>query len=377
MFKVVLRCVINIFALQFSDFIDKYASMNGHLTKTLTTVTLLATLSIAACKNKQDEAKGKSGKPNNLSAEGYVATAGSFINQYSVGGSLLPNEEIEIHPEINGRVTNILFKEGSKVRKGQTLIKLYNADLGAQVQKLKAQRQLQVKIQERQKQLLDIGGISKQDYETTQTQVAAIDADIAFAQAQMRATRVVAPFDGTIGIRTISVGAVVTPATTITTLQQTHPLKMDFTIPDHYFKLLSVGKEVLFSVTGNNDTLIGKISAIDPGADAATRTVKVRAIVPNPDNKLVAGSFAQVYLPLHSDDNAILIPSQAVIPTTREKKVGVVKNGKAELVTVKLGTRTSDKVEVLQGINVGDTVIITGLMQIKPGMDVKITKVKN
>lgn len=351
--------------------------MARHLTKTLTSLLSLSVLvSLSSCKGDKDEAKAKGGKPNNLSAEGYVAVPGTFLNQYSVGGSLLPNEEIEIHPEITGRVTAILFKEGSRVRKGQTLVELYSADIAAQVRKLKAQKQLQVKILERQKQLVDIGGISRQDYETTQTQIAAIEADIAFAQAQMRATKVVAPFDGTIGIRTISTGAVVSPTTVITTLQQTHVLKMDFTVPDAYYKSIAAGKEVFFTVTGSNDTLMGKISAVDPGATSATRTVRARAIVPNPDNKLVAGSFAQVYIPLQSDDNAILIPSQAVIPTTRDKKVGIVKNGKAELVTVILGARTSDKVEVLQGINPGDTIITTGLMQIKQGMDVKITKLK-
>lgn len=352
--------------------------MARHFTKIFTTfLSLSALVALNSCKGNKDEAKSKGGRPNNLSAEGYVATAGTFTNDYSVGGSLLPNEEIEIHPEITGRVTAIPFKEGSRVRKGQTLVELYSADIAAQVRKLKAQKELQVKIQERQKQLLDIGGISRQDYETTQTQIAAIEADIAYAEAQMRATKVVAPFDGTIGIRSISVGAVVSPATTITTLQQTHPLKMDFTVPDVYYKNLSSGKEVFFTITGSNDTMSGKISAIDPGATSATRTVKVRAIVPNPDDKLVAGSFAQVYIPMHSNDNAILIPSQSVIPTTRDKKVGVVKGGKADLVTVKLGTRTGDKVEVLQGINPGDTIITTGLMQIKPGMEVKITKLKS
>ncbi len=352
--------------------------MARHLTKIFTTFLSLSTLlALNACKGNKDEAKSKGGRPNNLSAEGYVAVAATFTNDYSVGGSLLPNEEIEIHPEITGRVTAISFKEGSRVRKGQTLVELYSADIAAQVRKLKAQRELQVKILERQKQLLEIGGISRQDYETTQTQIAAIEADVAYAEAQMRATKVVAPFDGTIGIRSISVGAVVSPTTTITTLQQTNPLKMDFTVPDIYYKNISTGKEVFFTITGSNDTMTGKISAIDPGATSATRTVKVRAMVPNPDDKLVAGSFAQVYIPMHSDDNAILIPSQSVIPTTSDKKVGVVKGGKADLVTVKLGTRTGDKVEVLQGINPGDTIITTGLMQIKPGMEVKITKLRS
>lgn len=331
--------------------------------------------SLTACKDKKD-IKGQD-KPKGLKAEAYVVATQSFQSRFAASGSLLPNEQIDIHPEISGRVTSISFKEGSHVSKGQTLIQLYDGELRAQIQKLKAQRQLQSNTQNRQKELLTIGGISKQDYETTQTQIQSIDADIAVIEAQLRATRIVAPFDGTIGIRNISVGAVVSPATLIATLQQTHHLKIDFTIPEQYRKYINTGTEVLFSVGSVTDTLKGTISAIDPGAEANTRTVRVRVMIPNTDGKLVAGSFAQVIVPLDRSNNAILIPSQAIIPTTRDKKVAIVKDGKATLVTVELGERTNDKAEVLKGLNTGDTVIVTGLMQVKPGMDVTVTKIRD
>jgi membrane fusion protein, multidrug efflux system len=335
-------------------------------------------LFLAACGSKKEETKTtKGGAPKDLRAEGYVVTPGNFSNDFSASGSLLPNEEIEIHPEISGRVTSINFKEGSNVRKGQTLVQLYDADIRAQIQKLKAQKQLQVKTLDRQKELLNIGGISKQDYDITQTGIASIDADIAMAQAQLRSTRIVAPFDGKIGLRSISNGAVVSPTTIIATLQQTHPLKMDFTVPDRYRDAIAPGKEVFFSLSGSVDTLSGKISAIDPGAEQTTRTIRVRAVVPNPNGKLLPGSFAHVLVPFQHTADAILIPSQAVIPTTKDKKVAVVKNGKAEMVVVRLGTRTEDKVEIVAGLQQGDTIITTGLMQVKPGMDVKITKVRS
>lgn len=341
----------------------------------LATAFLSVALLAGSCGNKEDASKAKGGRPNKLTAEGYIVNHTTFNSSYAASGSLLPNEELEIHPEISGRVTAIVFKEGSKVRKGQTLVQLYDGDIRASIQKLRAQKQLQVKILERQKELLNIGGISKQDYETTETQISSIEADIAFSEAQLRSTKIVAPFDGTIGIRNISVGAVVSPTTLITTLQQIHPLKMDFTIPEQYSASIATGKDVFFTVTGSQDTLLGKVAAIDPGANVATRTVRVRAMVPNPDGKLVAGSFANVVVPLQSAPNAILIPSQSVIPTTKDKKVAVVKNGKADMVVVKLGQRTSDKVEVLQGLQAGDTIITTGLMQVKPGMDVTIKKI--
>lgn len=337
---------------------------------------LLVTLA-GACKNGDDENAGAKGKPKGLNAEAYVATAQSFSSEYAASGSLLANEEIEIHPEIAGRVTDINFKEGSKVNKGQTLIQLYDGEIRAQLQKQRSQLKLQQNILKRQEELLKIGGISEQDYETTEAQIASINADIAFAEAQLRATRIIAPFDGTIGIRTISIGAVVSPTTVISTLQQTHQLKMDFNIPEQYLKSIAVGNTVNFSVAGRTDTLSGKIAAIDAGAEAGTRTVKVRAIVSNTDGKLIAGSYANVTIPLKSEDNAILIPSQAIIPTTKDKKVARIKDGKIELTVVKLGQRTSDKVEIIQGIAAGDTIILTGLMQAKPGMNVKVTKLRS
>lgn len=329
-------------------------------------------ISLAACSGKKDAAP-KGGQPRALSAKGHVVSSGSFSDMYATSGSLLPNEEIDILPEIAGRVTGIHFKEGAYVQKGQLLVQLYDQEIRALLQKLKAQKQLQQNTEGRQKALVEIGGISKQEYETTQTQIQSIDADIALAEAQLRATKIIAPFSGTIGIRNISEGAVVTPSTLIATLQQTNTLKMDFDIPDRYRKNVTAGKEVLFSVNGIKDTLTGKIIAVDPGADNVTRTIRVRATVSNPGDKLVAGSFASVQVPLESDDDAILIPSQSVIPTTKDKLVAVVRGGKVSLTKVQLGTRTADKVEVLGGLNPGDTILTTGLMQAKDGMDVVVT----
>lgn len=337
-------------------------------------ITTASGILFTSCKGKGDVPKG-GGKPNNMAAVGHVVTPGSFSDIFAATGSLLPNEEITILPEISGRVTAINFKEGSTVKQGQLLVQLYDEDIKAQLRKLKALRELQLKTEERQKALVEIGGISKQDFETTQTQVQSVDADIALAEAQLRATRIIAPFSGTIGIRNISVGAVVTPATIITTLQQNHQLKIDFTVPDQYRDAVSTGNKVLFSINGIQDTLSGTIMAVDPGADAITRAIRVRATVPNTNGQLIAGSFARVLIPLESDADAILIPSQSVIPTTKDKLVAVLRNGKAELTKVVLGERTSDKVRVLNGLQPGDTILTTGIMQVKEGMDVKITKV--
>lgn len=336
--------------------------------------TLIAVLlHLAACSEKKaGNEPAKASGPKMLVAEGIVVTPEHFQNNYTTSGTLLPNEEVTIMPEIQGRITAISFTEGTSVQQGQVLARLYNEDIRAQIQKLKAQRELQLKIKTRQSELLNIGGISQQDFETTTTQISAIDADIAYAEAQLRRTTIVAPFSGKTGIRNVSTGAVVTPSTVITTLQQTGNLKMDFNIPEQYRNEVLNGKKVFFTVNSNQDTFVATISAIEPSASASTRTLKVRSVVNNKDGKLGPGAFTHIIVPFQNNAAALLIPSQAVIPTNRDKVVAVVKMGKATLVPVKIGARTSDNVEIIQGLAPGDTILTTGIMQVKPGMDVTV-----
>ncbi len=335
-------------------------------------------LALPACSAKKDEspAAGTAGKPTVLNAEGFVVRAQPFQSDYTTSGSLLPNEVTQILPEISGRITSITFKEGTHVTKGQLLVQLYNDDIRAQIQKSDAQRELQLKIKERQAKLLSIGGISQQDYESTTAQIQSIDADIAYSRAQLRKTSILAPFEGRVGIRNVSLGAVVTPGTIIASLQQSTVLKMDFTLPEQYKDEVPVGKQISFTVTGNLDTFSGTISAIEPSADAVTRTLKVRALVENKKEKLTAGSFTHVVVPFINNKSALMIPPQSVIPTDRDKEVAVVKNGKAKLVPVTIGARTNSQVEIIQGLKAGDTILTTGIMQVKQNMSVKIVKVK-
>jgi membrane fusion protein (multidrug efflux system) len=335
---------------------------------------LLATILIAAsCNDKNNGAdKAAGNKPKVLTAQGFVTTMTDYAPVYAASGALLPNESIDIHPEVNGRVTGIFFREGNQVRKGQLLLQLNDADIVAQIQKLRAQRSLQQTTQGRQEALLKIGGISRQEYDATTTDIKSLEADIAISQASLARLKIVAPFDGTIGLRNVSLGAIVSPATIVASLQQVSPLKMDFAIPDQYRSQLALNQTVHFTVDGSLDTMEGKIAAIDPGADAVTHTVRARAIVNNAAGKLVPGSFAHVTIPFGASGKTIMIPSQAVIPTTRDKKVAVVRNGKAELVTVVTGDRTADQVQILSGLNVGDTLMTTALMQVKPGLEVQV-----
>jgi membrane fusion protein, multidrug efflux system len=348
-----------------------------HLSKGMLLFLGVVLLTAVGCHSKKDKSKGDRGKGSDmLSAEAAVVKTGELSYQYQSTGNLLANEAINVYPEVAGRVTDIRFKEGSTVHKGDLLVQLNDSDIKAQIQKLNVQRRLQVITKGRQDELLAIHGISRQEYDNTVAQIAAIDADIAYNESLMRRLQIRASFDGVIGLRNISVGAIVNTTTLITIIQQVHPLKIDFPVPEQYKGVINTGEEIRFTVTGSRDTMTGKISAIQPAADASTRTIMMRALVPNPEHKLVPGAFANVYLQLSSNNNAITIPSQCIIPTTRDKKVALVRDGKVEMVTVVTGERLVGEVEILKGLQAGDTVLTTGIMQAKPGMKVKVTKVQ-
>lgn len=311
--------------------------------------------------------------PKEVLVDGYLVKPVKLKNVLEASGTLQSNEEVELKPEINGRITHIYFKEGTYVTKGSLLVKLYDSDLKAQLQKLQLQKQLAEKTLARQKQLLAINGISQQEVDVTQNQVNTLQADIAYTQALMEKTEIRAPFDGIIGLKNVSEGAMITPTVVIANLQQINPLKIDFSVPEKYRLVLGKGDELSFTVAGEQQKYKGSVYALDPKIDLATRTVQLRAVVPNPANKLYPGMFAKVSLELKQIPDAIMIPTQAVIPTTRDKKVIVSKNGLAQFVTVETGTREEDKIQVLNGLNIGDTIVVSGIMQVRPQSAIKIT----
>jgi membrane fusion protein (multidrug efflux system) len=338
---------------------------------------LLLTIGCVACgtskneKNKEAVTSHK-GQNKKLVADAIVVMPRSFTTDYATTGTLLPAEEVNIMPEVQGRLISVSFIEGGLVQKGQVLALLYSEDIRAQVRKLKAQRELQLKIRNRQQELLRIGGISQQDYETTTATIESIEADIAYANTQLQKTTIVAPFSGRVGVRNVSIGAIVSQNTIITSLQQTTQLKIDFSIPEHYRNEVPPGKQVSFTVKGREDTLHATVLALEPMANTATRTLSVRAITNNSKGLLGPGAFAHVTIPFRENTGALLVPPQSVIPTNREKVIAVIKMGRAKMQTVKVGVRTNEYVEIISGLNMGDTILTTGIMQVKPDMEVDV-----
>lgn len=331
---------------------------------------------ITSCKKSADPKTAAAGgaKPS-IGVNAFIARTQNITSTVNASGTLVSNEEVEIRPELQARVIKLYFKEGVTVAKGQLLVKLDDDDLQAQLKKLTAQKSLTQKNVDRLSELLKIDGVSKQEYDISNTQLKAYDADIEGIRALLRKTEIRAPFAGSIGLTNISEGAYVTPLTLIATLQQINPLKVDFSIPEKYSQMLKNGSKLSFTVAGYRDTFDAVVYATEPKIDLATRNIRVRARTPNTGNKLVPGMFASISLGIEGRANAVMVPTQALVPVARGKQLIVVKNGMAEFVPVEMGIRDADMAEIIKGIKEGDTIVTTGLMQIRPGSPVKITKV--
>ncbi|HVI46847.1 MAG TPA: efflux RND transporter periplasmic adaptor subunit [Chitinophaga sp.] len=327
-------------------------------------------------KDTAGPAAGPKNPSKQLLTDAWVVKTSALEQSIEASGTLQSNEEVEIKPEINGRIIHLYFKEGTNVRKGDLLVKIYDEDLRAQLEKLKLQQQLARTTLERQENLLKINGISRQDVDVTRNQVSAYGADIEYTLTQLQKTELRAPFSGRLGLRNVSEGAIVSSASVITTLQQIDPLKMDFAVAEKYRNVIKTGDQVSFFVAGDTKEYKGSIYAIDPKIDLTTRTVRLRAMVPNNSGTLFPGSFAKVQIALKNLPDAIMIPSQAVIPGTRDKKVIVADSGRAKFVVVETGIRTESNVQITNGLKPGDTVITTGILQLKPGMPLKYNKVQ-
>jgi membrane fusion protein (multidrug efflux system) len=335
-------------------------------------------LIIASCSSdKTDDSKAPAAKtpPPPSMVDAYVVVPQVLSQDIEMPGSLIPFEETELHPEISGRVTAINFKEGATAAQGSVLLKLYDGDQQAQLQKLKVQLKVAEQTTERYASLLKINGVSQQEYDLTELSVNNIKADINIIQTNIAKTQLRAPFSGKIGLRSISVGAYVTPQTVIGTLRKLSQLKLAFTVPEKYGTKMQAGSLVHFTLENNQTSYTAKIIATENNISEDTRSLMVKAVVEKGDALLIAGAFTKVQIPLGKNDAALMIPSQAIIPKARNKEVIVFRNGIAANQVVTTGTRDSANIEIVTGLKAGDTVLISGLLTVKPGTKVQLNKI--
>lgn len=297
-------------------------------------------------------------------------------NQLQVSGTVLPNESVNIKPEISGLVTKVNFQEGQYVSKGTPLLYLNDNELQAQYQRLQYTQKLFQTQESRQKQLLAREAISQEEYDIVLNQYNTALSDIKLVQAQLEKTVIRAPFSGKLGLRQVSEGAVINSANVIVSIVNIDPIKLEFSIPERYAGLVAVGSPIFFSSEANKEEVEGKVYAFEPQIDAATRTLKLRAQSPNKSGKYLPGMFVKIRFVLDVKEDALLVPAEAVIPELAGYKVFVVgADGKAEQRMIEIGTRTDTQVQVISGLNEGDLVLTTGVMQVRQGMPVTHTPI--
>ena len=318
---------------------------------------------------------GQGAQQQILQVDAMIAEASALSADIEIPGTILPNETTEIHPEVSGRVVQLNVREGTFVGKGALLAKLYDGDLQAQLRKLEVQLKIAQQTEDRQAQLLKIQGISQQEYDLSLLQVSNLKADIDIVREAVRKTEIRAPFNGKLGLKNISQGAYVTPAIIVTTISQVSQLKLQFNVPEKYGSQLKNGQTVNFTIDGSPKTFSANMTAAEVQMDENTRSLAIRALVKNIDPVLIPGVFAKVKIILGKSEDAILIPTIVVQPLGRKKQVYLYKGGKSIPADITTGVRDSSNVQVLTGLKVGDTVITTGLLFLRPNADVKLKKI--
>lgn len=319
--------------------------------------------------NKSQRGQGGGGRvlPVSFYIADYEKNNGGLLGL----GSLVAKERVDLVSEVSGRVIDIRFKEGEFVRRGTVLVKLNDDELQTQLKRAQYQYSLLKEKLERQKILLNKDAVSREDFDQVQTEYNVLSQDIEQLKSKIDKCEVKAPFDGMLGFRNVSLGAYLVPNSKITTLVDIKNLVIEFSIPEKYATKKLIGSIAKFTVQGSTKEYSARVYAIDPELDVKTRSIMFRAAYTNSDGLLRPGMSAKVSLATGQSSSSIYVPNEALISDISGKLIWIIREGKAKSIIVKTGVRTIDKIEILDGINQGDSVITTGLMQVRPGSPVK------
>ncbi|HJZ38908.1 MAG TPA: efflux RND transporter periplasmic adaptor subunit [Bacteroidales bacterium] len=313
-----------------------------------------------------------------LNVSGFLIAPVQMNEMINSSGSILPDEEVELSFETSGKIVGIYFTEGTRVNKGDLLAKMNDRHLQAQLLKLQAQKKLSEENEFRQRSLLEKDAISRESYDQVATELQSMEADILLVEARIAETELRAPFGGIIGLRLLSEGSYASPSTKIVRLVKISPLKIEFSIPERYSGELKPGFPIEFRIDGIDQVFRAPVYAVDPKVDINTRTIVVRALYPNTKEELKPGRFTSISLRLAQIDNTIAIPTEAIIPEMDGEKVFVYKAGKASSVKVTTGLRTEALIQIREGLGFGDTLLTSGVLQLREGLPVMLdTLVKN
>ncbi|MEO5804816.1 MAG: efflux RND transporter periplasmic adaptor subunit [Verrucomicrobiota bacterium] len=300
----------------------------------------------------------------------------------SLVGNLLANESVEIKSEIDGTIAEINFQEGQRVKKGDLLIRVDESKLAAAAAESEANFKLSELNFARGQQLFKEKLIAQQEFDQMSSQFQINKANLELKRQQLKDARILAPFSGIVGGRNVSPGQVIAKSMTLTWLTDVDPVKVEINVPERFISQLKVGQKIQINVASYPDKKFdGEVYFIAEQVDPTTRTAFVKARIPNPELLLKPGMFANLELTLKIREAAIVIPESALsqlIEGGGAMIFVVDKNSTAQMRKVKLGVRTAGQVEIVNGVEAGEKVIVEGLQKIGPGMRVKFaaTEVK-
>lgn len=327
---------------------------------------------ISSNKSKNDDSKDKGPKNKAMTVNGIIVKPITFENNLSLSGSIEANEQVEIRSEVSGVVEGIYFQEGSNVSKGQVLLKVNDIELKAQLRQAQTRENLASENERRAKLLLQKEAISQEEFDMASADLKSAQAQSQLVRAQIGKTAIKAPFSGKIGLRSISVGTYITPAVLVAKLVNVGKLKITFSIPEKYANQVNKNVKISFTTASSSLKYDATVYAVEPEVAVETRTLQVRAIAENKDGKLLPGTFANVELPLELIKNAIVVPTEAIIPVQKGKKVFISEHGKAKEIMVETATRTDASILILSGLKKGDTLLTSGVMSLKSDDAVKV-----
>lgn len=305
----------------------------------------------------------------------YVARTRPLNETVTVPGTVQASEQVLLKAEASGRIIQLALREGAEVKKNDLLVKIYDADLLAQLQKAKAALKLSQDREKRQGTLLEKGMISQDDYDLTVKELSVSKADVDLLEAQIAKTEIRAPFDGRVGLKMVSEGAYLSAGTPIADFVKTRPLKIEFSVPERYAGKVGVNSKILFSIQGSPTRYSATVFACQPGIEEATRSLRMRALCRDAAGNVYPGAFANVEIALGSNPLAIVVPTESVVPDIAGQKVYLVKAGKAVSQAVTTGVRNETTVEITRGLSPGDTFVTSGVLMLRPGMTVDIKKI--
>lgn len=348
-------------------------AMNGRRTAifALACAVWLAGALLGCTKSESQSPAG--GRGQALTVEALVLKTEPLENKILTTGTLLANEEVELRPEISGRVISVHFEEGSRVQKGDLLVKINDRELQAELKRKLLEEKLAADDEGRKRQLYEIKGISQEEYDRVLNSLQLVQAEREIIESQLAQTEIIAPMTGVVGLRYVSVGTYVTPTRLVATLQKIDSVKVEFSVPEKYSGSLLPGTSVKVTVGDPPAEAQGRVFAVESKVDLTTRTLKARARLPNPGQRLIPGSFARVEIILEHIPDALVVPTSAILPQLEGERVFVCENGKARSVPVTTGIRTDRSVQITSGLAAGDTLILTGLLQVTEGSAVRIT----